>query len=273
MAAPRPKLIKSGGGNSSVTRTTPSQTTWADKAKEAKTRPLKPEMAEKPAPKKINIPAKDRPAKVPSGGGNSSVTRTTQPQGSWSEKAREATKRIERAPRPVTTTTTVIESTGPAETSAASRAGGTLLRGVGRLAGPVGALVGMTEEANKGEQEWIRAQQAARKLRKTGAGTVTAPYEPKRKAAGTNTAAYEPKRKAAGTDLSAYEPKRKAASTYTKSYDVKPPVPKAKPAMDKSRVAGKSKTRMAFESEFAKQRKAGAKTFMFQGKRYTTKVK
>lgn len=51
------------------------------------------------------------------------------------------------------------------------------------------------------------------------------------------------------------------------------PIPKAKPAVDKSRVAGKSKTRIAFEQEFAKQRKAGKKEFTFRGKRYTTKLK
>lgn len=51
------------------------------------------------------------------------------------------------------------------------------------------------------------------------------------------------------------------------------PIPKAKPAMDKSRLAGKSKTRIAFEKEFAKQRKAGKKEFTFKGKKYTTKLK
>lgn len=44
--------------------------------------------------------------------------------------------------------------------------------------------------------------------------------------------------------------------------------PKAPPSS-----SSKSKTRIAFEKEFAKQRKSGAKTFTFQGKRYTTKVK
>lgn len=51
------------------------------------------------------------------------------------------------------------------------------------------------------------------------------------------------------------------------------PIPKPKPATDKSRVAGKSKTRKAFEQEFAKQRKAGKKEFTFRGKKYTTKLK
>lgn len=51
------------------------------------------------------------------------------------------------------------------------------------------------------------------------------------------------------------------------------PIPTPKPAVDKSRVAGKSKTRVAFEQEFAKQRKAGKKEFTFRGKRYTTKLK
>lgn len=76
-----------------------------------------------------------------------------------------------------------------------------------------------------------------------------------------------------------------ARSTYSdnptqRAYDsskspsaAKPPIPKAKPAMDKSRLAGKSKTRIAFEKEFAKQRKAGKKEFTFKGKKYTTKLK
>lgn len=51
------------------------------------------------------------------------------------------------------------------------------------------------------------------------------------------------------------------------------PIPKPKPATDKSRVAGKSKARKAFEQEFAKQRKAGKKEFTFKGKKYTTKLK
>jgi hypothetical protein len=51
------------------------------------------------------------------------------------------------------------------------------------------------------------------------------------------------------------------------------PIPQAKPAVDKSRVAGKSKTRKAFEQEFAKQRKSGKKEFTFKGKKYTTKLK
>jgi hypothetical protein len=46
----------------------------------------------------------------------------------------------------------------------------------------------------------------------------------------------------------------------------KPPVPKAKPDR------GKSKTRMAFEREFFKQRKAGKKEFTFNGKKYNTKL-
>jgi hypothetical protein len=54
---------------------------------------------------------------------------------------------------------------------------------------------------------------------------------------------------------------------------VKPPIPKAKPAVEKPRSTGKSKTRIAFEQEFAKQRKAGKKEFTFRGKRYTTKLK
>jgi hypothetical protein len=47
----------------------------------------------------------------------------------------------------------------------------------------------------------------------------------------------------------------------------RPPIPKAKP-----QAAGKSKTRIAFEKEFDRQRKAGKKEFTFMGKKYTTKL-
>lgn len=60
------------------------------------------------------------------------------------------------------------------------------------------------------------------------------------------------------------------ASTSPKA---KPPIPKAKPA--KPEKKGKSKTRIAFEKEFAKARKAGKKEFKFRGgkfKSYNTKL-
>lgn len=48
----------------------------------------------------------------------------------------------------------------------------------------------------------------------------------------------------------------------------KPSAPKTSPVKSK----GKSETRKAFEKEFAKQRRSGAKEFTFRGKRYNTKL-
>lgn len=48
----------------------------------------------------------------------------------------------------------------------------------------------------------------------------------------------------------------------------KPSAPKTSSAKPK----GKSETRKAFEKEFAKQRRSGAKEFTFRGKRYNTKL-
>ena len=52
-------------------------------------------------------------------------------------------------------------------------------------------------------------------LRRKGAGTVTAPYEPERKAAATVTAPYEPKRKAAGTRTKSSDAKPAQSKSFT----------------------------------------------------------
>lgn len=57
------------------------------------------------------------------------------------------------------------------------------------------------------------------------------------------------------------------------------PIPKAKPAkpvtatQKPTKVTGKSKTRVAFEKEFAAARASGKKNFIFKGKKYSTRVK
>lgn len=122
---------------------------------------------------------------------------------------------------------------------ARSFAGGAARAGL-RGAGPVGALIAMTSPAGEGSDK---------------------PTGPLMKGRGT----------------------RRAAATYTKSYDKaapadKPaaPKPRPRPAMEsaeKKSPAGKSATRIAFEKEFAKNRKIGRKTFKFRGGEYSTKVK
>jgi hypothetical protein len=250
-----PKLIKSGGGNSSVTRTTPKQGSWAEKAKEAKTRPLKPEKAAKPEAKKPPvIDPKDRPAKVPSGGGNSSVTRTTQPQGSWAEKSKEARNRINRTPKPKSPASTAPRAAASGGTPAASSG----MKGMLKRIPVAGAAIGFISDAtplNKGEREFMAREKAAWKAKQSRVAVDS----PARKASGS----ARPE-----TPGSYPAARRKASGTHTKSYDVKAPIPKARPEK-----AGKSKTRTAFEAEFAKNRRAGKKEFTFQGKRYTTKIK
>lgn len=118
-------------------------------------------------------------------------------------------------------------------------AGGAARAGL-RGAGPVGALIAMTGPAGEGSDK---------------------PTGPLMKGRGT----------------------RRAAATYTKPYDKaapadKPaaPKPRPRPAMEsaqKKSPAGKSATRIAFEKEFAKNRKIGRKTFKFRGGEYSTKVK
>ncbi len=49
------------------------------------------------------------------------------------------------------------------------------------------------------------------------------------------------------------------------------PIPQPKP--DRPKKADKSSGRVAFEKEFAKNRKAGKKSFDFRGKKYSTKLK
>lgn len=175
--------------------------------------------------------------------------------------------------------TAVVEYKGPsASTAATNVAGKALGRGAMRLLGPAGALVGMTEEANKGEQEWIRKQQAARKLRKEGSGTYTKPYD---RAGGASNIKGTDVKVQGGMGMTGYNTKNPPKSrvsrpdSYSKSAEkyiygsnaASPPIPKARPN------ASKSKTRMEFEAAFAKNRRAGKKEFTFQGKRYTTKVK
>lgn len=165
-----------------------------------------------------------------------------------------------------------------------ARAGAGLASRMGlRFSGPVGALIGMTEEVNKGERGWIADKSKRGPLMKganvggktfdKGKGTAALPKTENTTKIGVT----------GGAGIQGYG--RGREGNYVLGKDVKErkffsgedgekaPIPKPKPARDKSRLAGKSNTRKAFEAEFAKQRKSGAKEFTFRGKRYTTKVK
>lgn len=241
------KKIKAGGGNSSTTRTT-----MADRMKEAKTRPpvsqgveaAKPKPpAPKPAPKPVQ-------KGIPSGGGNSSVTRTTQPQGSWSDKAKEAAGRG--------------KPKGAPSVSARPGVGGALLRGFGRVAGPLGALVGMTTPAGAGSD--------------TPKGPLMKGNRSTFRKEGTRPDSVVKEGPNANSQRSSY----KMSNPTQRPYDAKTspkrvPKPTAKPEDIKEPklpdLKVKSKTRAAFEKEFAKNRRAGKKEFTFRGKKYNTKTK
>lgn len=178
--------------------------------------------------------------------------------------------------------TAVVKYKDPSASTAASNVAGKVLgRGAMRLTGPVGALVAMTEETNKGEREFMDMIR-----KKAGKGYGYKPVGPFKPAAKTTVGGA---RNIKGTDvkvqggmgMTGYNTKNPPKSrvsrpdSYSKSAEkyiygsnaVSPPVPRAKPSV------AKSKTRMEFEAAFAKNRRAGKKEFTFQGKRYTTKVK
>lgn len=122
---------------------------------------------------------------------------------------------------------------------------GTAARAGLRGAGPVGALIGMTRPAGEGSDK------PSGPLMKGNAPSSTKSWEKAYQKVGTKT----------GLDSPVTAVRRAI------------PIPKAKPAQEKAKPAGKSATRVAFEREFEKNRKAGRKTFKFRDKEYSTKLK
>lgn len=133
-----------------------------------------------------------------------------------------------------------LGSTAAEGESAAGRVGSTMARGAlrtaGRVAGPVGALVAMTKEANSGEQAWIDDKKNRGPLMKGNAvnpskrvfgGTVSAPGKGDLKErvikienVTESRAAPKPKLRPAsvssGTTSSVAAPKPKARPTFAK---------------------------------------------------------
>lgn len=128
-----------------------------------------------------------------------------------------------------------------------SFAGGAARAGL-RGAGPVGALVGMTGPAGEGSDKPPKYGMTLKEKAEKDRGSPTKSWEKAYQTVGTKSRLDDPV-----TSV------RRAI-----------PIPKAKPAQEKP--AGKSATRIAFEKEFAKNRKAGRKTFKFRGKDYSTKT-
>lgn len=137
--------------------------------------------------------------------------------------------------------TAVVEYKGPSASTAASNVAGKALgRGAMRFLGPAGALVGMTEETNKGEREFMDMIR-----KKAGKGYGDKPVGPFKPA--QTTIAVRKEYPGSNTGNRAV---RKASGTYTASYDAKE-APKAKSetpkvksatiktATDKSRIAPK----------------------------------
>lgn len=137
------------------------------------------------------------------------------------------------------------------ETTAKKRGFGSALgRAAGRVAGPVGALVGMTEEANKGEKEWIADKANRGPLMKGSDGKVSGKTFDKGKGTAALPRAKELPSKTGvlggsgvqGTGVGSERKITFGANAKERDFyrgDSAPPKPKAKPATDKSRLAGK----------------------------------
>lgn len=149
-----------------------------------------------------------------------------------------------------------------AATAAGNAVGRTFGRGAARVLGPVGALVAMTKPAGAPEESSsVKRDRSYGPLMK---GNAAKPDASKAKSNDYDKAYQSMKR--AGMDRP-YDVR--TAPSVTKKPTLRPA--DLKTATPKKTV-GKSKTRIAFEKEFAANRKAGKKTFAFRGKSYNTKL-
>jgi len=142
----------------------------------------------------------------------------------------------------------------------------------GRLAGPVGALIGMTTPAGEGSDKPVQS------LRKK----YSSPIGPKKPASADGAMsnadvqkAYRSISRGTKTDDPVTGVRRRIATPKTRPADLDTSA-KSKKKAEKRKVEKKSKTRIAFEKEFAAARAAGKKSFPSKlGKfgRYSTKLK
>jgi len=141
---------------------------------------------------------------------------------------------------------------------------------VGRLAGPVGALIGMTTPAGEGSAKPVQS------LRKKYSKPI-GPNKPANADSAMSTAdvqkAYRSISRGTKTDDPVLGVRRRIATPKLRPDNLDTSVKKK---VEKRKVEKKSKTRIAFEKEFAAARKTGKKTFPSKlGKygTYSTKLK
>jgi len=151
-------------------------------------------------------------------------------------------------------------------------AGATAGRLAGRLAGPIGALIGMTEPAGEGSDKPVQS------LRKKYSSPI-GPNKPANADGAMSTAdvqkAYRSISRGTKTDDPVTGVRRRIATPKLRPDNLNTSA-KSKKKVEKRGVEKKSKTRIAFEKEFAAARKAGKKTFPSKlGKygKYSTKLK
>jgi hypothetical protein len=144
------------------------------------------------------------------------------------------------------------------------------VRAAGRLAGPVGALIGMTEPAGEGSDKPVQS------LRKKYSSRI-GPNKPANADGAMSTAdvqkSYRSISRGTKTDDPVLGVRRRIATPKLRPDNLKTSVKKK---VEKRKPEKKSKTRIAFEKEFAAARKKGKKSFASKlGKfgQYSTKLK
>lgn len=146
------------------------------------------------------------------------------------------------------------------------------VRAAGRLAGPVGALIGMTTPAGEGSDKPVQS------LRKKYSSRI-GPNKPANADGAMSTADVQKAYRSINTRTKTDDPvtgvRRRIATPKARPADLNTSA-KSKKKVEKRKIEKKSKTRIAFEKEFAAARKAGKKKFASKlGKfgQYSTKLK
>jgi hypothetical protein len=147
----------------------------------------------------------------------------------------------------------------------------------GRLLGPVGALVGMTTPVGEGSDKPSGPLFSPSKNRAAGKGNPKAvnPYKSEPMSNADVQKAYQKINTGTKTDDPVTGVRRRIATPKARPADLNTSA-KSKKKVEKRKPEKKSKTRIAFEKEFAAARKAGKKKFTSKiGKygSYSTKLK
>jgi len=142
---------------------------------------------------------------------------------------------------------------------------------VGRLAGPVGALIGMTTPAGEGSDKPVQS------LRKKYSKPI-GPNKPANADGAMSTADVQKSYQSVSGGSGTQAPVRQQRQSVPARVKARPANldTSSKKKVEKRKIEKKSKTRIAFEKEFAAARKAGKKSFTSKlGKygQYSTKLK